>query len=51
MFALCSCVIQLFQPVHPSGRYFKNSLIEILKDDFGYKSVYSTPLVTGHEFS
>ncbi|EIN06416.1 pseudouridine synthase [Punctularia strigosozonata HHB-11173 SS5] len=28
-------------PVHPSGRYYKNSLIEILKDDFGYKDVYT----------
>jgi hypothetical protein len=29
------------QPVHASGRYFRNSLVEILKDDFGYKKVYS----------
>ena len=31
-----------FQPVHPSGRYHKNSLIEILVGDFGYEKVYRT---------
>ncbi|KLO15405.1 pseudouridine synthase [Schizopora paradoxa] len=28
-------------PVHAAGRYFKNSLVEILKDEFGYKNVYT----------
>ncbi|KAJ2931550.1 hypothetical protein H1R20_g5614, partial [Candolleomyces eurysporus] len=27
-------------PVHASGRYFKNTLIEILVTDFGFKKVY-----------
>ncbi|TFK50721.1 pseudouridine synthase [Heliocybe sulcata] len=28
-------------PVHPTGRYFKNSLSEIMKEDFGYDKVYT----------
>ncbi|KIY73835.1 pseudouridine synthase [Cylindrobasidium torrendii FP15055 ss-10] len=28
-------------PVHATGRYFKNTLIEILTSDFGYEKVYS----------
>ncbi|THH09086.1 hypothetical protein EW145_g2259 [Phellinidium pouzarii] len=28
-------------PVHAAGRYFKNSLVEILKDDFGFPNVYT----------
>ncbi|KII95483.1 hypothetical protein PLICRDRAFT_48438 [Plicaturopsis crispa FD-325 SS-3] len=28
-------------PVHATGRYFRNSLIEILQDSFGYKKVYT----------
>ncbi|KAH8110428.1 pseudouridine synthase [Phellopilus nigrolimitatus] len=28
-------------PVHAAGRYFKNSLVEILKDDFGFANVYT----------
>ncbi|KAJ3479374.1 hypothetical protein NLI96_g9101 [Meripilus lineatus] len=28
-------------PVHAAGRYFKNSLVEILKDDFGLSKVYT----------
>ncbi|KAI5119821.1 hypothetical protein M0805_004756 [Coniferiporia weirii] len=28
-------------PVHAAGRYFKNSLVEILKDDFGLPNVYT----------
>ncbi|CCM01282.1 uncharacterized protein FIBRA_03331 [Fibroporia radiculosa] len=28
-------------PVHASGRYFRNSLVEILKNDFGYQKVYT----------
>lgn len=31
----------MIQPVHASGRYFRNSLVEILKDDFGFKKAYS----------
>ncbi|OCH94146.1 pseudouridine synthase [Obba rivulosa] len=27
-------------PVHASGRYFRNSLIEILKNDFGFEKVH-----------
>ncbi|KAF8161363.1 tRNA-pseudouridine synthase [Crassisporium funariophilum] len=27
-------------PVHASGRYYRNTLIEILVDDFGYKKCY-----------
>ncbi|KAL0955681.1 hypothetical protein HGRIS_001905 [Hohenbuehelia grisea] len=27
-------------PVHASGRFFKNTLIEILQDDFGFKKAY-----------
>jgi hypothetical protein len=30
------------QPVHATGRYTKNSLIEILQTDFGFKKVFST---------
>lgn len=30
------------QPVHPAGRYFKNTLVEILQTEFGFKKVYST---------
>jgi tRNA pseudouridine synthase 9 len=33
----------LFKPVHATGRYFKNSLVEILKRDFGIPIPYSTP--------
>ena len=29
------------QPVHAAGRYFRNSLVEILKNDFGFEKVYS----------
>ena len=29
------------QPVHAAGRYFRNSLVEILKDDFGFEKIYS----------
>ncbi|EGO26154.1 hypothetical protein SERLADRAFT_462897, partial [Serpula lacrymans var. lacrymans S7.9] len=28
-------------PVHASGRYFRHSLVEILKNEFGYKKVYT----------
>ncbi|KAF6761201.1 tRNA-pseudouridine synthase [Ephemerocybe angulata] len=28
-------------PVHASGRYFRNTLIEILVNDFGYEKVYT----------
>ncbi|KZP18384.1 pseudouridine synthase [Athelia psychrophila] len=28
-------------PVHASGRYFRHSLVEILKDDFGFKKAYT----------
>ncbi|TFY70093.1 hypothetical protein EVJ58_g33 [Rhodofomes roseus] len=28
-------------PVHAAGRYFRNSLVEILKNDFGFKKVYT----------
>ena len=28
------------QPVHASGRYYQNSLIQILVNDFGYKKCY-----------
>ncbi|EED82877.1 predicted protein, partial [Postia placenta Mad-698-R] len=28
-------------PVHASGRFFRNSLVEILKNDFGFKKVYT----------
>ncbi|PCH33259.1 pseudouridine synthase [Wolfiporia cocos MD-104 SS10] len=28
-------------PVHATGRYFRNSLVEILKNDFGFKKVYT----------
>ncbi|KAI0932696.1 hypothetical protein AcW1_000256 [Taiwanofungus camphoratus] len=28
-------------PVHASGRYFRNSLVEILKNDFGFEKVYT----------
>ena len=31
---------QILQPVHASGRYYKNSLIQILVNDFGYKKCY-----------
>jgi tRNA pseudouridine synthase 9 len=34
--------------VHPSGRYFKNSLIEVLRDDFGFENVYSTSSLFSH---
>jgi tRNA pseudouridine synthase 9 len=29
------------QPVHASGRYYRNSLTEILVEEFGYVKVYS----------
>lgn len=29
------------KPVHAAGRYFRNSLVEILKNDFGFEKVYS----------
>lgn len=37
----------LIQPVHASGRYYKNTLIEILVDGFGFEKVYrmSPPLL------
>ena len=35
----CSQIIVL-QPVHASGRYYQNSLIQILVNDFGYKKCY-----------
>jgi len=28
-------------PVHASGRYYKHSLVEILKDDFGFEKIYT----------
>ncbi|KAI0350596.1 pseudouridine synthase [Trametes cingulata] len=28
-------------PVHATGRYFRNSLVEILKNDFGFEKVYT----------
>ncbi|KAI0364964.1 pseudouridine synthase [Pilatotrama ljubarskyi] len=28
-------------PVHAAGRYFRNSLVEILKNDFGFDKVYT----------
>ncbi|KAI0645117.1 pseudouridine synthase [Trametes meyenii] len=28
-------------PVHATGRYFRNSLVEILKNDFGFDKVYT----------
>ncbi|TCD64780.1 hypothetical protein EIP91_003640 [Steccherinum ochraceum] len=28
-------------PVHPAGRYFKNTLVEILQSDFGFTKVYT----------
>ncbi|KAH8096786.1 pseudouridine synthase [Cristinia sonorae] len=28
-------------PVHPAGRYFKNTLVEILQTDFGFSKVYT----------
>jgi len=28
-------------PVHPAGRYFKNTLVEILQNDFGFQKVYT----------
>ncbi|KAI1786342.1 pseudouridine synthase [Ganoderma leucocontextum] len=28
-------------PVHAAGRFFRNSLVEILKDDFGFEKVYT----------
>ncbi|KAI8978331.1 pseudouridine synthase [Trametes punicea] len=28
-------------PVHAAGRYFRNSLVEILKNDFGFERVYT----------
>jgi 23S rRNA-/tRNA-specific pseudouridylate synthase len=31
--------------VHASGRYYRNTLVEILKNDFGYDKVYSTSTV------
>ena len=31
----------ILQPVHAAGRYFRNSLVEILKDDFGFQKIYS----------
>lgn len=30
-----------YKPVHAAGRYFRNSLVEILKNDFGFEKVYS----------
>jgi hypothetical protein len=34
-------LIMHLQPVHATGRYTKNSLIEILQTDFGFKKVFS----------
>jgi hypothetical protein len=33
----------IVQPVHASGRYYQNSLIQILVNDFGYKKCYRKP--------
>jgi len=30
----------ILQPVHASGRYYQNSLIQILVNDFGYNKCY-----------
>lgn len=30
----------ILQPVHASGRYYRNSLIQILVNDFGYEKCY-----------
>jgi tRNA pseudouridine32 synthase len=30
------------QPVHAAGRYFRHTLVEILKTEFGYEKIYST---------
>ena len=35
-----SIQFNLFQPVHAVGRYYKNSLVEILQTDFGFEKVY-----------
>lgn len=29
------------QPVHAAGRYFRHTLVEILKNEFGYEKIYS----------
>jgi len=29
------------QPVHAAGRYFRHTLVEILKSEFGYQKIYS----------
>lgn len=29
------------QPVHAAGRYFRHTLVEILKNEFGYGKIYS----------
>lgn len=29
------------QPVHAAGRYFRHTLVEILKSEFGYEKIYS----------
>jgi len=34
------------QPVHASGRYYRNTLVEILKKYFGYDHVYSTSIAS-----
>jgi|SRR5882762_4546354 tRNA pseudouridine32 synthase len=39
------------QPVHASGRYFRNSLVEILKNDFGYQKAYSASQSTLSNFT
>jgi tRNA pseudouridine synthase 9 len=31
----------VYQPVHASGRYFRNTLVGILENDFGYEKAYS----------
>lgn len=30
------------QPVHAAGRYFRHTLVEILKNEFGYEKIFST---------
>ena len=37
---MTTALIFFWQPVHASGRYYRNSLIEILVDDFGYTKCY-----------
>lgn len=39
--------LTLFKPVHAAGRFFRNSLVEILKNDFGFEKTYSTSIGEG----